>query len=100
MDAAIQVAQRFEERVEQTADLMGPLEGAAFRQAVEAERERLIQEYTLDPAGLKTRLGLNLGIDQPTNAAAGAGGFGRLAVRTAVRATVWESVRALFRAAR
>jgi hypothetical protein len=100
MEAALEISQRFEERVEQTAQLMEPLEAAAFRQAVEAERERLIQEYTADPAAMKLRLGINLGIDAPTQRRRGSSGLGELAVRTAVRATVWESIWALFRAAR
>ena len=100
MEAALEVSQRFEQRIEQTAQLMEPLEAAAFRQAVEAERERLIQEYTADPVALKLRLGINLGVDAPAQRRRESGGLGELAVRTAVRATVWESIWALFRAAR
>lgn len=96
-EAALEVSQRFEQRVEQTAQLMDPLEAAAFRQAVEAKRERLIQEYTADPAALKLRLGINLGVDAPAQRRRGSGGLGDIAVRTAVRATVWESIWSLFR---
>lgn len=100
MEAALQVSQRFEQRVEQAAHLMDPLEAAAFRQAVEAERERLIQEYTADPVALKRRLGISLGVDAPAQRRGGSSGLGELAVRTAARATIWESIRALFRAGR
>lgn len=100
MEAALEVSQRFEQRVEEAAQLMEPLEAAAFRQAVEAERERLIQEYTADPVALKRRLGINLGVDALAQRGRGSGGLGELAVRTAVRATVWQSIWALFRAAR
>ena len=101
MAASLEVTQRFEERIEEAARLMPPLEAAAFRQTLDAERERLIQEYTADPVALKLRLGINLGVDAPGQAhVGGGGGLGGLAVRTAVRATVWESIWALFRAFR
>lgn len=102
MEAAVGVSERFNERVEETASLMPPLDAAAFRQAVEAERERLMAEYQSDPVGLKTRLGVGLGIDgpQPRGRAPASGGMGNLVVRTAVRATVWDSIWALFRAFR
>lgn len=101
MAASLEVTQRFEERIAETAHLMPPLEAAAFSQALDAERERLIQEYTADPVALKLRLGINLGVDAPGQAHVGAGsGLGGLAVRTAVRATIWESIWALFRAFR
>lgn len=61
--AAIGVTKRFEERVEETARLLQPVEAAAFRQAVDAERERLLQEYQANPAALKRRLGVPLGVD-------------------------------------
>lgn len=97
MEAALEVSQRFEQRVEQTAQLMAPLEAAAFRQAVDAERERLIQEYTADPAALKLRLGINLGVEAPAQRRRGSAGLGDIAVRTAVRATVWGGIWSLFR---
>jgi hypothetical protein len=100
MEAALGVSQRFEQRVEQTAQLMEPVEAAAFLQTVEAERERLIQEYSADPVAMKLRLGINLGVDAVAPRQRGSSGLGELAVRTAVRATVWESIWALFRAVR
>lgn len=96
-DAALGVSQRFDERIEETASLMPPLDAAAFRQTVEAERERLIQEYQSDPVGLKNRLGVGLGIDGAQPRARGSSGMGDLVVRTAVRATIWESIWSLFR---
>src|SRR3569833_444807 len=89
-EAALGVSQRFDGRVEETASLMPPLEAAAFRQAVEADRERLIQEYQSDPAGLKRRLGVSLGIDGAPPMGRASSGIGGLVARTAVRATVWE----------
>jgi hypothetical protein len=98
LKAAMEIGQRFDERIEETAGLMPPLEAAAFRQSIEAERERLIQEYTQDPVALKLRLGINLGVDAPVHTQVSeANALGGLVVRTAVRATIWESVWALFR---
>jgi len=91
------IAQRFDERIDKTASLMEPLEAAAFRQAVEAERERLLQEYQTDPIALKRRLGINLGIDDTQPRRRASDGMGGLMVRTAVRATIWESIWSLFR---
>jgi hypothetical protein len=77
--------------------MLTPIEAAAFRQAVDAEREALLNEYERDPAGLKRRLGISLGVDAlPVNVSQKMG-LGELAVRTAVRATIWESIWKLFR---
>lgn len=96
------VSSRFEERVKQTAAMLPPVEAAAFSQTVEAERERMIEEYRADPLAMKKRLGITLGLDGPAevHSSSGRQGLGELAVRTAVRATVWESIWALFRAMR
>jgi hypothetical protein len=100
-EAAAEVSVRFEDRVQQTAALLEPLDAAAFLQTVEAERESLVAEYNANPGGLKQRLGLALGVDAPVTQRANASlGLGELAVKTAVRATVWEGIWALFRAAR
>jgi hypothetical protein len=96
-ETAFGVSQRFEERVEETASLMPPLEAAAFRQSVEAERERLMAEYQSNPVALKQRLGVDMGIDGPQPRARASSSMGDLVVRTAVRATIWESVWSLFR---
>lgn len=100
-DAFADVSNRFEERIKQTAALLPPVEAAAFSQIIDAEREKLIQEYQATPVALKKRLGIGLGVDAPmAHRASGRQGLGELAVRTAVCATVWESIWALFRAAR
>jgi hypothetical protein len=99
-EAALGVSQRFDERMEQAASQMEPLDAAAFRQALDAERERLLQEYQTDPAGFKRRLGVNLGVDAPRSMQSSSSGLGELAVRTVVRATIWDSVWSLFRAFR
>ncbi|HWA70234.1 MAG TPA: hypothetical protein VG821_10440 [Rhizomicrobium sp.] len=94
------VSSRFEERIRQTAALMPPLESASFSQIVDAERERLMADYQTDPIALKRRLGISLGVDAPharTSYGSSGGDLGNLVVRTAVRATIWESIWALFR---
>ena len=79
LSASMEVAQRFEERIEETAGLMPPLEGGCIGQAIDAERERLLQEYTDDPAALKLRLGINLGVDAPEQVhVSGSSGLGEL----------------------
>jgi hypothetical protein len=45
-----EIGQRFEQRVNHTATLLPPVEGAAFLQAIEAEREQMISAYQADPA--------------------------------------------------
>jgi hypothetical protein len=99
--AAQDASRRFDERVGQTADRMEPLEASAFLQAVEAERERLGSEYAANPAAQKRRLGIPLGNDAPASyQGRSASNLGNLVVRTAVRATIWESIWALFRLGR
>jgi hypothetical protein len=92
-----EIGGRFEDRIEQTAALLSPVEAAAFLQMVEADRTQLISEYQSNPVGLKNRLGLALGVDGPATGQSGRQGLGELAVRTAVRATVWEMIWSLFR---
>jgi hypothetical protein len=95
------VSQRFEQRIQQTAGSMEPAAAASFLQRVDAERERLMAEYTSDPVALKRRLGVSLGIDSPSVRSSRAkSDLGGLVVRTAVRATIWESIWALFRSFR
>jgi hypothetical protein len=95
---AEEISVRFEQRVQQTAALLPVIEAAAFHQAIEAEREKILTDYENDPAALKKRLGVSLGIDAPLKGhRTGRQGLGELAVRTAVRATVWETIWSLFR---
>ena len=96
-----EVADRFEERVKQVAATMEPLAAASFTQQVESERERLMSEYKSNPVALKKRLGIGMGIDAtPRYAGPSTNSLGNLAVRTVVRATIWESIWSIFRAFR
>ena len=93
---------RFEKRVAEIASGYGPLEKGAFLQAVDAERELMISAYKSDPAALKRRLGIPLGVDTSSNSQSYSSRqtIGEMAVRTAVRATIWETVWSLFRLGR
>jgi hypothetical protein len=87
---------RFEDHIQTTAGMMPQDQAATFLQAIEEERESLFQEYNRDPDGLKARLGLP--VDRPSRS----NGYhrrslGDVAARTVVRATIWESISALFR---
>jgi hypothetical protein len=98
--AMLEISQRFEQRVDETANLMEPIDRAVFLQTVEAERERMMAEYNANPVAFKKRLGVALGVDAVQNRQRQGSGLGGLAVRTAVRATIWESIWAIFRAFR
>ena len=87
---------RFEERIHATAALMAPGDAATFLKAMQEERNMLVDEYERDPETLKRRLGFAPGVQAHT----GQQGIGGMVVRTAVRATVWDAVRALFSAFR
>ena len=96
--AADEFSQRFGQRIQTMAGAMEPLESAPFLQAVSAELDRVHGEYFTDSASQKRRLGIPLGGDAPLPHRSYAGGtLGDLVVRTTIRATIWESIRALFR---
>jgi hypothetical protein len=93
-----QTLQNFDERIQATAALMPPERAAMYLQAVEEEREILFNEYNRNPDALKRRLGLGP-VRQPNRVVHQhqRQSIGEMAVRTAVRATIWESVISLFR---
>ena len=96
-----QSLENFDERIQATAALMPPERAAMYLQAVEEEREILFNEYNRNPDALKRRLGLGP-VRQPNRVVHQhqRQSIGEMAVRTAVRATIWESVISLFRAFR
>ena len=96
-----QSLQDFDERMQATAALMPPERAAMYLQSVEEEREILFNEYNRNPDALKRRLGLGP-VRQPNRVVHQhqRQSIGELAVRTAVRATIWETVISLFRAFR
>lgn len=96
------IVERFQKQIEDMAGLMPARDAVRFNEMVEEERERLFREYNAGPAQLKARLGVSDGDGSfPAKAQRGNRmGLGELAVRTTVRAAVWEGVIALFRFAR
>jgi hypothetical protein len=90
---------QFNERNETTAALMQPKQAATFQKMIEEEDTLCFEEHQRDPDALYRRLGLNLTSNpQPQGRVTyHRQGLGELAVRTAVRATVWELIWSLFR---
>jgi len=98
---AILIVERFQKQIEDMTALMPTSEAARFAQMVDEERGLLFDEYNANPEKLKARLGIITPIVPPKAVRVGEGmDLGRLAVRTTVRAAVWESVISLFRLAR
>ena len=93
------LSRRFEEHNQAAAATMPPDEAQAFLEMIDEEDSICFEEHQRDPDALYRRLCINLSSNpQPTAAVAyRRQGLGRLAVRTAVRATVWESIWSLFR---
>jgi hypothetical protein len=88
----------FQKMLERLAVQMGVF-GPMFVAAVECERGRLQDEYDADRVALRRKLGISL--PEPVQPQViYNGSVGGMVVRTAIRATIWESVRALFRAFR
>jgi hypothetical protein len=69
---------------------------AAFTEMVREEYRFLLQELERNPQALFQRLGVNMGRTARQRVYRRQG-LGELAVRTAVRATVWEMIWSLFR---
>jgi hypothetical protein len=96
--ATAKVIKNFENRVRDTAALMEPNKAQMFSQVVEEERELVLNEFKRSPDLLKRRLGLVPTV-QPTPVTTHyqRQTIGEMAVRTAIRDTIWETVIALFR---
>jgi hypothetical protein len=89
----------FNQRNEATAALMPPDQAATFLKMIEEEEAICFEEHQRNPDAFYRRIGLNL-TSNPQPAARVTyrrQGLGELAVRTAVRATVWELIWSLFR---
>lgn len=95
------VVERFQKQIEDMAALMSDGDAATFNQMVEEERDILFREYNANPQKFKARLGVSAPRETPKAARrSNRMGLGELAVRTTVRATVWETVISLFRLGR
>jgi hypothetical protein len=84
--------------IEKIVQSLSPIEARVFRETVEEEDSAVALLHRTDRAACFSRLGLTdktaaLPIAQQHHQ-----GLGEFAVKTAVRAAVWEGVRALFRA--
>lgn len=88
--------QRLFGRVEATAELMKPEQANIFKQMVDEEYTYLVREFEKDVNGTLRRFGIVLNRAAPAPVYHRQG-LGELAVRTAVRATVWELIWSLFR---
>jgi hypothetical protein len=88
----------FDKMLKPIAEKLGS-DGPAFLAAVDRARGRLQQEYDADRVAFRRRLGISL--PEPVQPQViYNGSVGGMIVRTAIRATIWESVRALSRAFR
>jgi hypothetical protein len=97
-ELAMEEVVAFDKMLKPIAEKLGS-DGPAFLAAVDRARDRLQQEYDVDRVALRRRLGISL--PEPMQPRVNYGGsVGGMVVRTAIRATIWESVRALFRAFR
>lgn len=97
MTRGVELIEEFEAAVLRKAASMPENEGNRFLAVVQEERGRIADEYTLNPAALKRRLGLTAQPQARAPHSSPQSSIGNTIVRTAVRATVWESVWALFR---
>jgi hypothetical protein len=87
---------RFEERIKATAALMQSRQADAYLRIIDEERDILFREYESSPERLKRRLGLAVAPPPPL-VIHHQQTLGEMAARTAIRATIWESIFALFR---
>lgn len=97
--AGASLIRRFDERIVSMAALMPSEKAKPFLLAIENEREKLFAEYEFSPAALRSRLNLPPAQIQAAQYPSSHKGqnLAGLVVKTAVRATVWEIVRSLFR---
>jgi hypothetical protein len=94
--AATEHALRWADRIEATASLMPPEQAKIFKEIAEEETSLLGQELKRNPKALSKRLGVEIGKRSPP-VVYQRQSIGEMAIRTAVRATVWELIFSLFR---
>jgi len=94
LQLAIENKLRSEERIQATAVLMSSEQARAFLQTIEEERAILIAEFDRIQKAFMARLGLL----QPRCPVVmyQQQSLGEMAVRTAIKATIWESIFTLF----
>ena len=96
---SLDLTRRHQEQIDAIAALMPPEQATLFRQMIMEEVELFADAHQRDPDASYRRLGL-----QPTSTPQveqtttyQRQGIGEMAVRTAVRATIWELIFSLFR---
>ena len=96
MRKAVGTVHSFKAMVKEMTAHMPEPDASVFRQTVEAERQKLADEYDRNPGALRARLGLATPLPafMPSR---NRQGMDELVVRTADRATIWESIWAIFR---
>ena len=93
---ALEAFNSFDATINMVTKSMPEPDASHFRHIIEVEREKILDEYERNPDALKARLGLKNQV--PASARSrNPQGLEELAVRTAVRATVGESIRSVFR---
>ena len=95
--AGASLIQSFDERISGYSASLSQDKAKVFLTTIEREREKLFLEYELNPDALKARLNIAVEAPQTRQARSRGQSFGEIVVRTAVRATVWEIVRSIFR---
>jgi hypothetical protein len=93
---ALEAVYSFDATIKEMTDLMPEPDASFFRQTIEAERDKLADEYDRNPDALKARLGLIASVPGFTRSG-NRRGLDELVVRTVVRATIWESIWSIFR---
>jgi hypothetical protein len=91
---ALEAPYAFEATINTMMEHMPAPDASLFRSVIEEERDKLTKEYWSNPAALKARLGV---INQTATHTYNRHSLDDLVVRTAVRATIWESIWAIFR---
>jgi len=96
MKKAFKSLHDFDAMINEGASRMTEPEKSIYLQTIEAERQKLADEYDRNPDALKARLGISTSTPNYVPS------YHRqtmdeMIVRTAVRATVWETIWAIFR---
>ena len=96
---AVAMVGRFDQQLKEVRSILPASEVEPFDEMVEAEREKLFREYNANPEALRRRLGTGTS-DRGATPGRSRMGLGEVAARTAVRATVWDTIGSIFRAFR
>jgi len=99
-EAANDIETRFANRINSMSLLMGSEQREIFLKTVNEENEMVLREHKSSPDSLRLRLGLNKISYAPQIHAAPSRprqGLGEIAIKTAVRATIWNGISSIFR---